>query len=151
MTLVADRHLTMTRRFAASPERLFDAWTDADRCSKWLFTTPQSERHSVEIDLRVGGAWRIIDRRGGVDYTAVGEYLEIERPTRLAFSFGMPQFSDAFSKVTVEFAAYGDGAVMTLTQEDLPPEHIPATRKGWAQMFAALAALLAEPVQDSPN
>jgi hypothetical protein len=67
------------------------------------------------------------------------------------FSFGMPQFSDAFSTVTVEFAADGDGAVMTLTQEGLPPEHIAAAREGWAQMFEALAELLAEPVQDSPN
>jgi uncharacterized protein YndB with AHSA1/START domain len=78
MSLVADRRLTMTRRFDASPERLFNAWTDPDRCSAWLFTTPESERHSAEIDLRVGGAWRIVDRRGGVDYTAIGEYFEID-------------------------------------------------------------------------
>jgi uncharacterized protein YndB with AHSA1/START domain len=144
--MTAERRLTLSRRFDASPERLFDAWTDPDRAAGWLFTTPESERHSVEIDLRLGGAWRIVDRRGGADYTAIGEYLEIERPARLVFSFGMPQFSPAFSKVTVTFAADAGGALMTLIQEDLPPEHIAATKDGWAKMFDALAARLAETV-----
>jgi uncharacterized protein YndB with AHSA1/START domain len=135
---VADR-LKMSRRFDASPQRLFDAWTDPSVAHGWLFTGPGSERHSAEMDLRVGGKWTIVDRRGGVDYTAIGEYLEIERPRRLAFTFGMPQFSPAFSQVTIEIVADGAGAVMTLIQEGLPPEHIPATEDGWAKMFDALA------------
>ena len=138
----ADRRLTMTRRFDGSPERLFDAWTEPRLAHGWLFTTPGSERHSAEIDLRIGGAWKIVDRRGGTDYTALGEYLEIERPRRLVFSFGMPQFSSAFDQVTVEIAADGDGAIMTLTQEGLPPSHIPATEDGWAKMFDALSGQL---------
>ena len=138
---VADR-LKMTRRFDASAERLFDAWTDPRLAHGWLFTTPQSESHSAEMDLRVGGKWKIVDRRGGTDYTAIGEYLEIDRPHRLVFSFGMPQFSPAFTQVTVEIAADGDGATLTLTQEGLPPEHIPPTRDGWAEMFEALSSEL---------
>jgi uncharacterized protein YndB with AHSA1/START domain len=139
---VADR-LKMTRRFDAPPERLFDAWTDPRLAHDWLFTGPDSESHSAEMDLRVGGKWKIADRRGGVDYTAIGEYLEIERPRRLAFTFGMPQFSPAFTQVTVEIAADGDGARMTLTQEGLPPEHIPPTEDGWVKMFEALSSQLA--------
>lgn len=137
------QRLTMTRHFDASPERLFDAWADPQLAHAWLFTGPESEHHTVEMDLRVGGQWRIVDRRGGVDYTAVGEYLEIERPRRLAFTFGMPQFSPAFDKVTVEIAADGDGAVMTLVQEGLPPQYIAATEDGWAKMFEGLSLQLA--------
>ncbi|HXQ13673.1 MAG TPA: SRPBCC domain-containing protein [Caulobacteraceae bacterium] len=144
MTVAEAQRLTMTRRFDASPERLFDAWTDPRLAHGWLFTTPDSEAHSAEIDLRIGGAWKIVDRRGGTDYTALGEYLEIDRPRRLAFSFGMPQFSPAFDKVTVEIAADGDGAIMTLTQEGLPPAYIPATEDGWAKMFDALSVQLAD-------
>jgi uncharacterized protein YndB with AHSA1/START domain len=142
MTVAEDRRLSMSRRFDAAPERLFDAWTDLDRAARWLFTTPESESHTAEIDLRIGGKWRITDRRGGADYTAIGEYLEIDRPRRLVFTFGMPQFSPAFDKITVEIAADGDGAIMTLTQRGLPPEHIPATEDGWAKMFDTLAARL---------
>jgi uncharacterized protein YndB with AHSA1/START domain len=142
MTLAEAQRLKMTRRFDASPERLFDAWTDPPLAHGWLFTTPESQRHSAEIDLRVGGAWKIVDRRDGIDYTAIGEYLEIDRPRRLAFSFGMPQFSQAFDKVTVEIAKDGEGAIMTLTQEGMPPSYIPATKEGWAKMFDALSAQL---------
>jgi uncharacterized protein YndB with AHSA1/START domain len=144
MSIAEAQRLQITRRFEATPERLFDAWTDPRLAHAWLFTTPGSERHSTEIDLRVGGAWKIVDRRDGADYTALGEYLEIERPRRLVFSFGMPQFSAAKNRVTVEIAPDGDGAaVMTLTQEGLPAEHIPATEAGWAEMFELLRALLA--------
>jgi uncharacterized protein YndB with AHSA1/START domain len=132
--------LRVTRHFEAAPERLFDAWTDPRLAQGWLFTTPTSEAHSVEIDLRVGGRWEIVDRRGGVDYRAIGEYLEIERPRRLAFTFGMPQFSDAFATVIVEIAPDGAGAVMTLTQDGLEANAIAALEQGWRQMFDQLAA-----------
>jgi uncharacterized protein YndB with AHSA1/START domain len=132
--------LRLTRRFAAAPERLFDAWTDPRLAAGWLFTTPASEAHHVEIDLRVGGRWEIVDRRGGVDYRAIGEYLEIERPRRLVFTFGMPQFSDGFTTVVVEIAADGDGAVMTLTQDGLAADAVAALEQGWGDMFDTLDA-----------
>lgn len=134
--------LRLTRRFDAPPERLFDAWTDPKLAAGWLFTTPGSEAHTSEIDLKVGGRWEIVDRRGGVDYRAIGEYLEIERPRRLVFTFGMPQFADGFSRVTVEIAPDGAGAVMTLVQEALPAEAIPALEQGWREMFDQLAGRL---------
>ena len=99
--------LRLTRRFDAAPERVFDAWTDPKLAAGWLFTTPTSEAHTAAIDLRVGGRWEIVDRRDGVDYRAIGEYLEVEQPRRLVFTFGMPQFADGFSKVTVEIAPDG--------------------------------------------
>jgi len=144
MSLVEHRRLTMTRRFDASPERLFDAWTDPNLATRWLFTGPTSQTHSARLDVRVGGQWVIEDRRGGVDYRALGEYLEVDRPRRLSFTFGMPQFSAAFSQVTVEIAADGTGSVMTLIQRDLPAEYVAATEQGWAEMFDALGAELAK-------
>ncbi len=135
--------LRIARRFDATPERMFDAWTDPRLAHGWLFTTPTSEAHRVEMDLRVGGRWEIVDRRGGVDYRAIGEYLEIERPSRLAFTFGMPQFSDAFTKVVVEIAAEGAGSLMTLTQDGLTADAVAALEQGWGEMFDQLAARLA--------
>jgi uncharacterized protein YndB with AHSA1/START domain len=140
----AVRGLRMTRRFDASPERLFDAWTDPNLAARWLFTSPSSETHSTSLDVRVGGRWEIIDRRDGVSYRALGEYLEVERPRRLVFTFGMPQFSPEFDKVTVEIAADGLGAAMTLSQERLPAEHVAATEQGWREMFAALDGQLTQ-------
>jgi uncharacterized protein YndB with AHSA1/START domain len=141
--MTALQALRLTRRFDAAPERVFDAWTDPKLAAGWLFTSPTSEAHTAEIDLRVGGRWEIVDRRDGASYRAIGEYLEIERPRRLAFTFGMPQFSDGFSKVVVEIAPDGAGALMTLIQEELPADAIPALEQGWREMFDQLSARLA--------
>jgi uncharacterized protein YndB with AHSA1/START domain len=138
MTLKLERH------FEASPERLFDAWTDPSVTSQWLFTTAASEVHQAHLDVRVGGQWEIVDRRDGTDYRAIGEYLEIDRPRRLVFTFGMPQFSDAFTTVTVEIRPDAAGSTMTVAQAGLPLEHVPATEDGWRAMFDELANVLGE-------
>jgi len=132
--------LRIVRRFDATPERVFDAWIDPGRAGRWLFTTPASERHSTDLDVRVGGKWTIVDRRDGVDYTALGEYLEIDRPRRLVFSFGMPQFSPLSCSVTVEIVPDGDGCILILSQLDVAPAALKPTEAGWADMFDALAA-----------
>jgi len=142
MTAVADGRLQISRRFEAPPQRLFDLWTDPDQVATWLFTTPESEGHTTALDVRVGGQWEIVDRRGGVDYRAIGEYLVVAPPHRLVFSFGMPQFEPGFSLVTVEIVPDGDGAVMTLIQEQLPAAYVDPSRDGWSVMFDLLAKRL---------
>ncbi|HEY3888201.1 MAG TPA: SRPBCC domain-containing protein [Caulobacteraceae bacterium] len=134
--------LRITRRFDAAPERVFDAWIDPARAGLWLFTSPTSERHSTDLDVRVGGTWSITDRRDGVDYTALGEYLEIDRPRRLVFTFGMPQFSPLSCNVTVEIATDGDGCILTLSQDRMAPDALEPTKAGWSEMFDVLAAEL---------
>ena len=142
MTDVALQTLVMTRRFAATPERVFDAWTDPKLVARWLFTGPTSEKHTAELDVRVGGKWKITDRREGVDYTAEGEYRVVERPRRLVFSFGMPQFSPEFAGVTVALAAAGDGCLMTFSKDRMLPEHMKPTEDGWNEMFGGLELVL---------
>jgi uncharacterized protein YndB with AHSA1/START domain len=139
MTTTTLETLRIARRFNAAPERVFDAWIDPMRARRWLFTSPTSERHTTELDARVGGKWSITDRRDGVDFTALGEYVEIDRPRRLVFSFAMPQFSSMSCNVTVEIVPDGDGCVLTLSQESVIAEHLKATEAGWSAMFDALA------------
>jgi uncharacterized protein YndB with AHSA1/START domain len=134
--------LRIERRFRASAERVFDAWTDPAVAGAWLFTTPASERHAVSIDAKVGGRWEIIDRRDGVDYRAIGEYLELDRPRRLVTTFAMPQFSPDAARLTVEITPDGAGCLMVLTHEPLPPQAVDATRDGWLAMFDGLDEVL---------
>jgi uncharacterized protein YndB with AHSA1/START domain len=146
-----ERVLRITRRFEAAPERVFDAWIQPTTVRKWLFTMPSDEAYHAELDARVGGRWTISARRGGVDYTALGEYLEIDRPRRLVFTFAMPQFSPNNDRLTIEIVPDGAGCILTLTQAGvdiaeelrlLPPGIQGGSEKGWIDMLDLLAAAL---------
>jgi uncharacterized protein YndB with AHSA1/START domain len=132
---------SITRRFDAPSERLFDAWVDPETASKWLFTTKTSKAE-YELDTRVGGSYTITRRRGGKQYVAVGKYLEIDRPRRLVFTFAMPQFAADADTVIVEIMPDGDGCTLTVTQEGLRPGYATSTVKGWSKMFDALVQAL---------
>lgn len=151
MTADPDRFLRMTRRFAVAPERVFDAWLDPALARQWLFTSPADETYTAELDTRAGGQWTITARRGGTDYTANGEYLEIDRPRRLVFTFAMLQVSPNSDRITVEIAPDGDGCRLTPTQEGtdiaaelrhMPPGEEGGTEMGWRGMFEVLEAVL---------
>src|SRR5262245_17147222 len=109
MTADPDRTLRMTRRFEALPERVFDAWLKPKLARKWFFASQADELFTTQIDARDGGRWAITARRDGADYTASGEYLEIERPHRLVFTIAMLQFSPNSDRITIETASSGAG------------------------------------------
>ena len=129
---------------AASPEAVFDAWLDAARAGAWLFATPAGRIVDVAMDPRVGGAFRIVDRRNGQDVAHVGTYLELERPSRLTFEFGVPTYSEARDRVVVAIAPQTAGCDVTLTHTLTPgmEEWAESVRQGWTDILAGLAAEL---------
>jgi uncharacterized protein YndB with AHSA1/START domain len=129
--------LRITRRFDASPERAFDAWLDPRTAGKWLFATPTGKMVKVEIDARVGGTFSIV-RRDGDDVEHVGTYLEIDRPRRLVFTFGVPKFSPEMTTVTISIAPQGKGCELTLTHEGVLPDWAEATEQGWIMILDSL-------------
>ncbi len=134
--------IQVTRRFDASTERVFDAWLDAKRASKFLFAAPTGVMVRAEIDARVGGHLCFVDRRDGVDVEHVGTYLEIDRPRRLAFEFGVPQYSAEFTRVVIELTAADAGCELTLTHHGVSAEFQERTRQGWAGILEGLARTL---------
>ena len=134
--------IVLTRRFDFSIERVFDAWLDPARASKFLFKTPTGTMVRVEIDARVGGTFNIT-RRDGDDVEHVGTYLEIDRPRRLVFTFGVPKFSDQMTRVTIDLKPLATGCELTLTHEEVAPEWVDAGREGWGKILDGLSAHLA--------
>jgi uncharacterized protein YndB with AHSA1/START domain len=134
---------TVSHTFAAAPERVFDAWLDPQIARRFLFATPTGEMIRAEVDARVGGRFTFVDRRpdmGEVLHT--GEYLEIDRPRRLVFTFGVPQFDPGMTRVELDFAAKGDGCEVTLTQRDVPAEWADRSKEGWGMILGALEGAL---------
>lgn len=131
--------ITVTRRYAASPEKVFDAWLDPALARRFAFATPDGEMIKAEIDPRVGGKFNFTDRRPDMgDVAHVGEYLEIDRPRRLKFSFGVPQFDAAMTTVTLDFRPLDGGTELVLTHEGVAPEWAEGTPKGWEMILAGL-------------
>src|SRR5690242_19007726 len=106
--------LTVTRQFNYSPERVFDAWLDPAIARKFLFATADGEMVRAEVDARVGGKFTFVDRRNGEDVLHTGEYLEIDRPRRLVFTFAVPQYSEEYATVAVDIIPSGNGCDLTL-------------------------------------
>ena len=141
--------IQVTHRYAHPPEQVFDAWLDPAIARRFLFATPVGTMVRAEVDPRVGGRFTFTDRRppmegfdaGDVDH--VGEYLEIERPRRLVFTFAVPKYSQALTTVTLDIVPDGSGCVLTLTHEGVLEEWAKQTHQGWTGILAGLDELLA--------
>ncbi len=131
-----------TRGFDVPAERVFDAWLDPRTAGKWLFATPGGEMVRVWIDARVGGAFCFVDRRGGEDVEHTGEYLEIDRPRRLAFTFAVPRYSPESTRVNIDIAPRQQGCMLVLTHEGVLADYASRTEQGWKGILDGLAAVL---------
>lgn len=132
----------VTRRFDAAAERVFDAWLDPKQAAKFLFATPTGQMVRADIDARVGGSFCFVDRRDSKDVEHTGVYLEIDRPRRLVFTFMVPTYSDANTRVTIEIVAQGKGCELSLTHDGVLVEWASGTETGWAGILDTLASTL---------
>ncbi|MBO9539039.1 SRPBCC domain-containing protein [bacterium] len=135
----------VSRRIDASPDRVFDAWLSPEMIGRWMFGPALRDEEVVRIslDARVGGAFSFVVRRQGAEIDHVGEYLEMSRPQRLVFTWGVMPSADR-SRVTVELVPQEAGTTLTLTHELHPDwaEYAARTEASWALMIDALAAAL---------
>jgi len=155
MSDVANTTLTMIRTFDIEPERVFDAWLNPEMMRKWLFTLERTNK-VARNNPQEGGTWEIVDHRGGMDYRAIGEYLVIDPPKKIVFTFKMPQFNDLEDTITVELKKLEVGCEMTFTQvihvpreenwtesdiEKALGDSYKDTEQGWIYMFMGLKEL----------
>ena len=123
--------LTLQRRIAAPADIVFDFLVDPDKLGRWLGVI-------VDIEAHVGGRFRI-DVTGG-DITE-GEYLTIERPHRVVFTWGWvgnDEVPPGSSTVSFELTSDGDHTVLTLTHAGLPAEATGSHEIGWNYFLARL-------------
>jgi uncharacterized protein YndB with AHSA1/START domain len=139
MSVATFEPLVVTHRYDASPEKVFDAFLDPKIACRFLFATPNGEMIEATVEARVGGRFAFTDKRPDMgEVRHVGEYLEIDRPRRLKFTFGVPQFDPAMTTVTIDIRPVGAGCELTLTHEDVGPDWREGTADGWAKILAGL-------------
>ncbi|HVZ46916.1 MAG TPA: SRPBCC domain-containing protein [Ramlibacter sp.] len=140
----------VSHRFSAAAERVFDAWITPSQASRFFFATRTGNIMRCQIDARVGGHFLVTDRRpqadgeeSVMDADHRGEFIEIDRPRRLAFDFSVPQFTDAASRVTIEITPLAATACELVLTHEMPDSEIARhyeeqTRTGWQRMLATL-------------
>jgi len=104
----SDQEIRMTRLFDAPPQLVFEVMTKPEHVKQWWGRL--GEGYSVpvcEIDLRVGGKWRFVNRHPQGEVAFYGEYKEITPPRRLAFTAIFEQYPDTVSVVTADFTDEG--------------------------------------------
>lgn len=140
-----NKTLKIVRNFSATPEAVFDVFTKPEDMRVWW-----TDQTTFDIDLRVGGRWTIVRKEKAATYTALGEYLEVERPHRLKYTYEMPQFSPNADIITIEIESDGNGgSTMRYFQEgtDIAEElasvkagTMSESEKGWRQGFDLIEA-----------
>ena len=127
--------LTVSHTYSSSAERVFDAWLDPDKAGRFLFATPDGKMIKVEIDPVVGGRFNFTERRGDIDAEHVGEYLEIDRPRRLVFEFGVPAYSPDRGRVEIDIEGFAEGGCKLTLTAWVDPDYAERTKHGWAMIL----------------
>ena len=74
----------MTRDFNAPRRLVWEAWTKPEHVPHWMLGPEGWTMPVCEIDLRPGGAWHFVWRRGdGTEMEMRGVYEEVAPPERL--------------------------------------------------------------------
>jgi uncharacterized protein YndB with AHSA1/START domain len=119
---------------AASPETIFDFFTEPDRMIQWM-------SRSAELDPRPGGTFRCDINDNAV---AAGEYIAVEPPRRIVFSWGWEGESSVTepgsSRVEVLLEAAGEETNVRLIHSDLSTaESAEKHGHGWRHYLDRLA------------
>jgi uncharacterized protein YndB with AHSA1/START domain len=137
--------LDMKRVLPAPRSLVFSACTEPEKLAKWWgprgFTAP-----SIELDVRVGGSYRIaMQPPEGELFHLSGEFLEVDPPARLAYTFRWeePDPDDRETVVTLSLRDLGESTEVVLAQGSFATEPRRALHEnGWTDGFDRLQELM---------
>jgi uncharacterized protein YndB with AHSA1/START domain len=144
----SERELVVTRTFDAPARLVFEAWTKPDLFQRWW--VPKSFGVvclSCELDVRVGGGYRLLMRHGdSKPMEFFGRYLEVTPPSRLVWT--NDEGGDGGAITTVTFEEQGEKTLLAMhdlypSKEALDAAIASGSTSGASETFAQLAELLA--------
>jgi uncharacterized protein YndB with AHSA1/START domain len=134
--------VVVRRRMPAPREIVFEAWIDPEGIREWMCPGDATSAEAL-LDVRVGGAYRIVMKGKARDHVHVGTYQVVERPSRLVFTWSAEDNPSVMTLVTVEFFAQGDESELVITHERfLDPDLAKRYESGWGTIAEKFAAYL---------
>jgi uncharacterized protein YndB with AHSA1/START domain len=132
------------RIMPAPPEEVFDEWLDPEALTEWMCPRP-SRVVDVGIDPRVGGRVRFDVDTPGDRVLISGQFLAIDRPRLLRFTWSNSNWPDptAVSIVKVTFAPVeNDRTLMSIEHQLVPSTEFDDFHSGWLLTAEQLATRL---------
>jgi uncharacterized protein YndB with AHSA1/START domain len=132
------------RVMPAPPEVVFDEWLDPNSLREWMCPNPVRVV-DVTVEPHVGGRVRFDVDNSGTRVLITGQFLTIDRPHLLRFTWSNSNWSDptVTSVVNVAFEPVGDEeTLMSIEHSLLPPEEFESFHNGWTLTCDQLAAAL---------
>lgn len=112
--------LEVRRTIYAPAEQVFAAWTQAAHLKKWWGPRPVT-CIDAEIDLRVGGRYRIANQfPDGKLLWIFGQFEVVDAPSKLVYTWCVDPQSQVSERVTVRFDARGEATEVIVTHERIP-------------------------------
>ena len=137
--------LRIQRTYRAPAQAVFDAWTNEEVIRRWWHAEVGWETSEAEVDLRVGGAVRVVmrDAQSHAEYGGGGRYTEIDPPNRLAFTWIWDDNSTR-TLIEIEFEEADGVTTVNFTHSDLWDEDAVRDHEGgWNRCFDHLEHALA--------
>lgn len=154
----SERELVVRRTIDAPARLVFEAWTTPELFQRWW--VPKSfglTLLSCELDVRVGGTYRLVFRHEASTMAFYGTYLEVTPPTRLVWT---NEEGDAGETVTTVTFDEKDGKTLVVVRDLYPSKEaldaaIASGSTGGLpdqleQLEALLVSLGKQPVRASP-
>jgi uncharacterized protein YndB with AHSA1/START domain len=141
-------HAVVMHRFDVSPARVFDACIDPAWVGCWMFGPNVRDEQIVRLtlDARVGGQFSFVVNRQGAEIEHVGEYLEIDRPRLLVFTWATRENPSDRSRVVIEISprdAGGCEVKLTHMMGAQWSSFVDKAAASWSKMLDALERALA--------
>ena len=137
--------LHIERTFAAPARRVFEAWTSEEVLRRWWHAEHDWETTEAEVVLRIGGAIRVVmrDPHNDVEYGGGGTFVEIEPPTRQAFTW-LWDGNDTRMLIELDLEETGGVTTVRFTHGGLwDEEAVRSHEEGWSNSFDNLDRVLA--------
>jgi uncharacterized protein YndB with AHSA1/START domain len=138
--------LQLERTFQAPAQRVFDAWTSEEVLRRWFYGQPGWETPEAEVDLRVGGAVRVVMRNPvkGEDHGGGGHYTEIDPPNRLVFTWTWDR-EPRQTLIEIDFEEAEGATTVRFTHSGLRDlESVRSHEEGWTTCLDNLERTLVE-------
>ena len=144
--MLAEAMLNLMRRYAASPALVFRAFAEPQLLERWLCPDPSASLRVEHLDFRVGGTYRLVFTFPDAVRPVIGEYLVIDPPNLLRFTWAWEppdEFAGLETVVTVSVRAAADGCELELTHERFPNGKLKDQHaSGWNGALARLETFL---------